>query len=266
MNHRAIVLAAGLATALTLAACGAGDTTEGAQDGTGAEHGSDVTGELTILAAASLHTVFEEVAELFTAAHPEGMVTFSFAGSADLVAQLDAGAPADVLATADEATMAAAVANDTIQGESVIFASNALTLITPAGNPAGVTGLDESLDEAHLVVCAPHVPCGGVTETLAEFLDVELQPVSEERSVIDVLGKITSGQGDAGLVYTTDAASAAGQVEIIEVYDQDEEVRNDYPIAVTSATDQPDLAGAWVDFVLGPQAQAVLDEAGFGTP
>lgn len=296
VTGRQALFAAALASALILTACGADSNdgadgngeasdrdngasenngteeaaddgaAEGEEDGAAGEDASEVSGELTVFAAASLNVVFEEIADMFTAEHPDASVTFSFAGSSDLVAQLDAGAPADVLAAANESTMADAVANDTIAGEPELFATNVLTLITPAGNPAGVTGLDESLDDADLVVCAPQVPCGDVTGTLTDLLDVELQPVSEEGSVTDVLGKITSGQGEAGLVYTTDAASAADHVEIIEVYDQDEQVINYYPIAVTSASDQPELATAWVEFVLEPQAQGVLDEAGFGSP
>ncbi|MGC0252396.1 molybdate ABC transporter substrate-binding protein [Pseudactinotalea sp. Z1748] len=222
--------------------------------------------ELTVFAAASLHVAFTQVGEMFTAEHPEASVAFSFAGSSNLVAQIDAGAPADVLAAANESAMADAVANGTIEGEPVLFATNVLTLITPAGNPARVTGLDDSLAGADLVVCAPQVPCGQATAVVTGQFDVDLVPVSEEGSVTDVLGKVTSGQADVGLVYNTDAASAGEQIEIIEVYDQHEGVINHYPMAVTTGSDHPDLAAAWIDFVLGSQAQAVLDETGFGIP
>lgn len=277
MTRHRVLLTAVLATALTLAACGT-ETADGgheAEEGTdapqdhneaGTDAGAEPSGELTVFAAASLHVAFEDIAEAFTAAHPQTSVAFSFAGSSDLVAQLDAGAPADVLAAANESTMADAVANGTIEGDPEIFADNVLTLITPAGNPAEVTGLDESLAAADLVVCAPQVPCGEATGTLAGLLEVTLEPVSEEGSVTDVLGKVTSGQAGAGLVYTTDAASAGEQVETIEVYDQHDEVINYYPIAPTTGSDQPELARAWIDFVQGPQGQDVLDAAGFGTP
>lgn len=277
MTRRPVLLAAVFAIALTLAACGT-DTGDGANDsgdGTDApddhseadtDGGTEPSGELTVFAAASLNVVFEDIADIFTAEHPETSVTFSFAGSSELVAQLHAGAPADVLAAANESAMADAVANGTIEGEPEIFADNVLTLIAPAGNPAGVTGLDEGLADADLVVCAPQVPCGQATNTLTSLLDVTLEPVSEEGSVTDVLGKVSSGQADAGLVYTTDAAAAGDRVETIEVYDQEDEVINYYPIALIAGSDQSALPRAWVDFVQGPAAQDVLDAAGFGTP
>ena len=261
MMPRGGLLAAALAAGFTLGACGTPEVNDQAEPDRELPHR-----ELTVFAAASLHVAFTQIGEMFTAEHPEASVVFSFAGSSNLVAQLDAGAPADVLAAANESAMADAVANDTIESEPVLFASNVLTLITPAGNPARVTGMNDSLAGADLVVCAPQVPCGQATVAVAGLFDVDLAPVSEEGSVADVLGKITSGQGDAGLVYSTDAASAGEQIEIIEVYDQDERAINHYPMAVTTGSDQPDRANAWIDFVLGSQAQAVLDETGFGIP
>ena len=258
MRSRRLVVGAALVGSIVLVACGGSD----AEDTGGVDAGSDLSGELTVFAAASLNEVFEEVADLFAEQHPDVDVTFSFAGSSDLVAQLGEGAPADVLATANESTMADAVEAGSIEGEPEIFVENVLTLVTPAGNPAGVTGLDSSLDDADLVVCAPQVPCGAATVTLAENLGVTLSPVSEENNVTDVLGKVTSGQADAGLVYETDATSAGEDVDVVEVAGA-EDVVNAYPIAVTADAADAGLAAAWVEFVLGDEAQAVLGEAGF---
>ncbi|WP_454083795.1 molybdate ABC transporter substrate-binding protein [Georgenia sp. Marseille-Q6866] len=255
MTRRPGLAAAAVVVALGLAACG------------GAEAGSAAAPDerLTVLAAASLHGVFEDLAEVFTEQHPGTEVSFSFAGSSDLVAQLDAGAPADVLATADETTMARAVAAGTVTGEPQVFARNVVTLVVPRGNPAGVTGLDGSLEDTALVACAPQVPCGAATTALAELLGVSLSPVSEEGSVVDVLGKVTSGQADAGLVYTTDAAAAGDAVETIAVARADEVV-NRYPAAVTAGAASPELADAWVELLLGPEGRELLRDAGFGTP
>lgn len=252
MTRRA-ALALALAATLALAACG------------GAEEDAPAGGELTVFAAASLSTVYTDLAGLFAEQHPGAEVRFSFAGSSDLVAQLAAGAPADVLATADEQTMDRAVAEGVVEGEPTVVASNELTLVTPAGNPAGVTGLDGSLDGAALVVCAPQVPCGAATATLADRLGLTLEPVSEEGSVTDVLGKVTSGQADAGLVYRTDAVTAGDAVEVVPV-DGADAVVNRYPIAVTVEATDPALAEAWVELVLGAEGQRVLRTAGFGSP
>ena len=272
MRRRRRLWGAALAFVLMLSACGSNEFDDGALDPTTPtdptttdDAADELSGELTVFAAASLGVVFEDIADLFTEQHPQASVRFSFAGSSDLIAQLDAGAPADVLATADESTMATAVEAENIEGEPEIFADNVLTLVVPSGNPAGLTGIDENLDDAVLVVCAPQVPCGAATLSLAELLGITLAPASEESSVTDVLGKVTSGQADAGLVYTTDAVAAGDSVETIAV-DRADEVVNLYPVAVAAETDEAELATAWVEFVRGPEAQEVLHGAGFGVP
>ncbi|HLS49486.1 MAG TPA: molybdate ABC transporter substrate-binding protein [Actinomycetaceae bacterium] len=259
MSRRRALVGAALAFALALSACVSTETSSTESGGDGR------SGEFTVFAAASLRVAFEEIADLFTEEHPNAAVRFSFAGSSDLVAQVDAGAPADVLATADEATMGNAVGAGTIAGEPTIFATNVLTLVTPAANPAGITGLDASLEDAMLVVCAPQVPCGGATHTLVERLGITLSPVSEESSVTDVLAKVTSGQADAGLVYATDALTAGDEVEVIAVPSAEDVVVR-YPVAVVADAPRPELAQAWVDLVTGEAARDVLDESGFGAP
>lgn len=266
-RRRAVVLAASALVAL--AACGSADTladavhtpTDGAVTGAASDH----TGEVTVFAAASLRGVFEEIATALEEQHPDVSVTFSFAGSSDLVSQILAGAPADVLATANESTMADAVAGGAVTGETTIFAENVLTLVTPAGNPAGITGLDASLTGADLVVCAPQVPCGAAARTLAAHLGVTLVPVSEESGVTDVLGKVTSGQADAGLVYATDAAGTGDAVDVIEVPDADDVV-NRYPVATLDDAAEPDLAGAFIEVLMSAEGRRILADAGFRTP
>ncbi|MCP6406714.1 hypothetical protein NL481_27310, partial [Klebsiella pneumoniae] len=84
-----------------------------------------------------------------------------------------------------------AIAGGALTGRPTVFAENVLTLVVPPGNPAGITGLDASLDGKALVVCAPQVPCGAASQELAGKLGVTLRPVSEESAVTDVLGKVT---------------------------------------------------------------------------
>ena len=196
LSRRLAITALSLVSAASLVACG------------GASAGADITGEVTVFAAASLQDAFETLAASFQDAHPGVRIAFDFQGSQDLVASLDGGSPADILATANNSTMTDA-ANKGLVGEQTEFATNVLTLIVPAGNPAGVTGInDGSLDKADLVVCAPEVPCGEATQKLAAELGVTLNPVSEEQKVTDVRGKVESGEAQAGIVYTTDAAQA----------------------------------------------------------
>ncbi|WP_312028515.1 molybdate ABC transporter substrate-binding protein [Cellulosimicrobium composti] len=255
-------LAAGVA--LGLAACGAGGAAS--PDGTGAADERT----LTVLAAASLRDVFTDLAAGFEAEHDGVTVTLSFAGSSDLGDQVLAGAPADILASADERTMTRVVeAGDA--SDPVPFATNTLTVVTPPDNPAGVeTFADLARDDVRVVVCAPQVPCGTATDRVAEAAGVTLHRVSEEASVTDVLAKVTSGEADAGLVYVTDATLAGADVAVVDVPETDAAL-NVYPVAVVAAAreagpEQVALARAWVDLVTGESGQAALAAAGFGAP
>lgn len=244
---------------LLLAACGADDKNAA---GTDSNSGEGEAVELTVFAAASLNKAFSDIAAEFEQEHPNVSVKFSFEGSSTLVDQIAQGAPAHVFASADEKNMNRAT-DEQLVGEAKEFATNVLTLIVPAGNPANITGLDDSLDGARLVVCAPGVPCGNATETLADNLGVELKPVSEEQKVTDVRGKVEAGEADAGLVYTTDAKAAGDAVEVIEVEGADQVV-NRYPIALTNEGKDVAPAQAFIDWVLSDKGQAILAEYGFG--
>jgi molybdate transport system substrate-binding protein len=221
---------------------------------------------LTVYAAASLTASFEQIAEEFEAEHDGVAVELSFGGSSDLVTQIQEGAPADVFASADTATMDKLVADDLTGADPEPFATNTLEIAVPPGNPAGVQGFQDLAEpDLNLVVCAPEVPCGAAARQMADNVGVTLAPVSEEESVTDVLAKVTSGEADAGLVYVTDVAAAGDDVEGIELPESDSVV-NTYPIAPVDGSDESDLAQEFVDFVLGDTGQSVLADYGFGQP
>lgn len=188
---------------------------------------------------------------------------YSFDGSAGLVDQLNSGAPADVFASADRRTMDRAVALGLIDGDPVGFASNRLVIAVADGNPAGITGFDESLNSGRLVMCAPEVPCGALADELATDAGLTLSPVSEETKVTDVLGKVESGEADAGLVYATDAAGSVA-VDTLEIPGA-ADAPNTYWVAVVRGAGQPDAARVYVDSLTG-QWQDDLAAAGFGPP
>ncbi|MFD5868193.1 molybdate ABC transporter substrate-binding protein [Corynebacterium sp. NPDC060344] len=231
----------------------------------GTDGGDGERRTLTVFAAASLQKTFEQIEARFEEDNPDIDVVFSFDGSQNLVDQLQAGAPADVLATADLRTMGRAEEAGAVRAPQT-FATNTLTLIVPEGNPAGVTGLDDSLDDATLVICAPEVPCGAATQTIVDATGAENSPVSEESKVSDVRGKVESGQADAGIVYRTDAAAATG-VEAIDIDGAGESV-NDYPIAVTANAGEDGQrfsdAETWIRAVLSDWGRDILADDGFG--
>lgn len=225
-----------------------------------------ITGDLTVFAAASLKSTFTELGSQFEKSHPGTKVTLNFAGSSDLVAQLSQGAPADVFASADANNMGKAADGGLLDGEPVDFATNTLTIVTPPGNPKGIASFaDLARSGTQVVVCAPQVPCGSATEKVEKATGVTLAPVSEESAVTDVLGKITSGQADAGLVYVTDAAGAGASVTAIPFPESTAAV-NTYPIATLSEATNPAAAREFVDLVTGPRGLQVLSAAGFAAP
>ncbi|WP_460865513.1 molybdate ABC transporter substrate-binding protein [Rhodococcus aerolatus] len=244
-----------------LAGCGSSD--QAAADGSSASAASTT---LTVYAAASLTAPYTELGSRYEAAHPGTTVRFTFAGSSDLVTQLTQGAPGDVLATADTTTMGRAVDAGVTTGSPQVVATNTLEIATTPGNPRGITSLaDLAEDGTSVVVCAPQVPCGAATTTVERSSGVTLRPVSEESSVTDVLTKVTSGQADAGLVYRTDVAGAAGKVTGVE-FPESASAVNRYPVVALSGSASPAAAADLVAFLAGPDARGVLAAAGFGAP
>ncbi|RDV43282.1 molybdate ABC transporter substrate-binding protein [Leifsonia sp. ku-ls] len=226
----------------------------------------DVHGTVTVFAAASLTATFTRLGTEFEAAHPGTKVTFSFAGSSDLVSQLTAGAPADVFASADEKNMTKAVDAGVIDGTPKDFATNVLAIAVPPGNPAHVKSFSDLASPAvKTVVCAPQVPCGAATAAVEKSSGVTLAPVSQESSVTDVLGKVISGEADAGIVYATDVKGAGAKVDAVPFPEAATTV-NVYPIAPVGHAPNPEGATAFVAFVTGPEGRSALKAAGFGLP
>ena len=242
----------GVFTVLVLAvvtACGTGDP------------GGKKT--LVVYAAASLQGTFTELEAQFEARHEGVDVLVSFGGSSDLVAQILGGAPADVFASADAATMER-LGERAIDPED--FATNTLQIVVPPGNPAQIeTMTDLAGPDVALVICAPEVPCGSATQKVAKAARIELQPDSQEQSVTDVLGKVAAGEADAGLVYVTDVIAAGDSVQGIDVPEA-AGVVNTYPIALVEGSEREELAREFVQLVLGETGRQVLRDAGFGTP
>ncbi len=216
---------------------------------------------LTVFAASSLKNTFTELGKQFEADHPGTTVTFNFAGSSDLVAQLQQGAPADVFASADEANMQKA--GDLVKSPTN-FATNSMMIAVPPDNPASIQEFAD-LSDAQVVVCAPEVPCGAATEKIEQNSGVTLKPVSEEASVTDVLNKVTTGEADAGVVYVTDVQAAGDKVQSIKI-PTDVNAVNTYPIAVVAGSEQTTLAQDFANLVTGPEGQKVMSDAGFGAP
>lgn len=254
----AVTAVALLAASVLVAGCGSNDKTAS----TGSASAS-TTGTLTVYAAASLKPTFTELGATFTKENPGSTVDFSFAGSSDLVANLVGGAPGDVFASADVANMTKATDAGLVTGTPVDFATNTLVIVTPPDNPKNIATFAD-LAEAGVdeVVCAPAVPCGAAAAKVETATGVTLSPASEEQSVTDVLGKVTSGEADAGLVYVTDAKTAGDKVKAID-FPESKDAVNTYPIGALTSSKSPAMAAKFVALVTGAEGQKVLAAAGF---
>jgi molybdate transport system substrate-binding protein len=259
----AAALVAG-ALAASLAGCASGRPGPAASGS--ASEAPKLSGTITVFAAASLKATFTKLASDFEAKNPGTKITLNFAGSSDLVTQITQGAPADVFASADTKNMTKLSDAKLIDGTASNFATNVLEIAVPPSNPASISSFaDLAKPGVKVVVCAPQVPCGAATDKVEQAAGTALTPVSEESSVTDVLGKVTSGEADAGLVYVTDVKTAGDKVKGIPFAESDKAV-NTYPIATVGTSKNKDLAAAFVATVTGSEGKKVLNDAGFGTP
>ena len=280
-SHKVALTALILFAAANSLACG--DDNDGANGATPTPaavstmpEGEPVSGDITVFAAASLTDAFNEIAEGFTTANPDADVEFNFAGSPALVTQLIEGAPGDVLATADQRNMDAALEEGAVVDAGTAFARNRLVIIVPSDNPGEVeTPADLAIPGLRLVLALPEVPVGNYArQALAKFDGADGYPadfsatvlehlVSEEPNVKSVVTKVQLGEADAGIVYVTDVTDdVAADISTIEITDAYNVIAT-YPIAVTSSADSPDVAQAFIDYVLSDEGQSVLATYGF---
>lgn len=262
----AMAAAATVSAVIVISGCSSSQTGSAPTTSSGVTSSMSRTGEITVFAAASLKATFTKLGDKFKKDNPGTNVAFNFAGSSDLVTQLTAGAPADVFASADTKNMAKATDAGLVAGSPVDFASNTLTIVTPPGNPKHISSFaDLAKPGTQVVVCAPQVPCGSATVNVEKATGVTLAPVSEESAVTDVLGKITTGQADAGLVYVTDAAGAGDKVTSVP-FPESKGAVNTYPIALLKSSKSVDSAQKFIALVTGPDGQRALAAAGFAAP
>ena len=256
MPRRPLVLPLVFAVA---AACGdaGGDAHRARSEGS-----SPLSGSITVLAAASLTEAFSGIGRRFEAAHPGAEVTFSFDASSALVRQVQAGAPADVVATADEVTMGQVVESGHVRNP-VVFARNRLAIAVGKGNPQRIASLADLARPGMVVVlCSPEAPCGRSATQALDRAGVRLEARSFEPNVKGVVAKVGLGEADAGIVYLTDVGAASDKVQGVEVPSEHNVVAS-YLAATISSSSTPALASAFVAFVRSEEGSSVLSAVGF---
>src|SRR5918999_3877787 len=228
---------------------------------------------LTVLAASSLTDAFKELESIFEEQNESVDVQTSFAGSSELLAQIQQGAPADVFASADEAKMDTALEEGLVT-EPEIFAKNRPVVVVPADNPAGIEEFrDLAVADAQIVLAEEVVPIARYAEEVLEHADAEYgggfaqrvrnKIVSREANVRASANRVALGEADATFVYVSDVTEdIREQVRVIEIPAELNVVAT-YPIATTEGSQNPELAQAWLDLVLSDRGQGVLEKYNF---
>lgn len=232
--------------------------------------------EVTVFAAASLKAAFSELGANYEANHTNIKLNFNFDGSTNLKTQLLNGATADVFASADYKNLNAVAGSHLIVNSTIqTFAKNRLVIIVPSSNTAGVTSVsDITKSGVKIVIGDTNVPIGNYTRTFlksitnssTEFVDFQTKVlsnvVSQESSVSNIVTKVSLGEADLGIVYTTDAASAGSKVTQIPIADAYNVIAV-YPIGELAATKHSTEANGFISYVMSPDGQALMAKYGF---
>jgi molybdate transport system substrate-binding protein len=220
-----------------------------------------------VAAAASLTEAFTAMAKEYESDHPGVRIMPTFASSSALAQQVNDGAPVDVFASADEANMKKVTDASSAIGPRV-FARNRLAILVAKGNPKGIKSLADLANPGVVfLLCAPEVPCGRFGAAALTKAGIKATPASLEENVKGVVSKVTLGEADAGIVYTTDVEAAGDKVEGVGIdIAGDPALTAAYPLAVTKQAGNAQAAKDWVDFVLSEQGQRTMSRFGFLPP
>ena len=273
----ALALALVLALVLALAACSGGTGSQASTTGPTTAPASAAAVELDILAAASLKGALEEAKSAYETANPGTTLVLSTDSSAALETKIEQGAPADVFLSADTTNPQKLVDGGFASGAAVAFAGNKLTVIVPTDNPAGIESPADLAEPGVKVIGAGEaVPITKYAKQLLANLAKEsgypagfeaaytANVVSMEENVKAVVAKIELGQGDAAIVYVTDAA-ASSKVKAIDI-PPTANVPATYAGVVVKASANEAAASAFLTWLAGADGQAILAEFGFLPP
>ncbi len=235
-------------------------------------------GEIQVFAAASLKTALAKAKTAYEAANPRTTLTISTDSSTALETKIEQGAPADAFLSADTKNPQKLVDGGFATGPVTKFAGNLLTIIVPTANPAGIKApADLVRPGVKIIACPEAVPIQRYTATLLDNLaklpgqpadfaaKVNANVVSKEDNVGAIVTKVGLGEGDAGIVYVTDAKTS-DKVLPVPVTPDSANVPATYGGVVVKASKSPDAAGAFLTWLAGPDGQAILASFGFLPP
>jgi molybdate transport system substrate-binding protein len=254
-----------IAVATLLTGCGGSSDSTASPASPAASKAATVSGTINVFAASSLQEAFTKLGSQFEAAHPGTKVVFNFGPSSGLAEQIGQGAPADVFASASTKNMDTVISGGDA-AKAANFVSNTMEIAVPPKNPADISSVkDLAKKGVKVALCQAEVPCGATALKVFANAKLKVTPVTQEIDVKSTLSKVTLGEVDAGVVYVTDVRAAGGSVKGIAI-PANLNASTTYPIAALSASKNPKTAQAFVDYVLTPDALAVLTAAGFSKP
>jgi molybdate transport system substrate-binding protein len=233
--------------------------------------------ELTVYAAASLADALDDVAAEYETLNPGLTLTISTDSSVALETKIEQGAGADVFLSADTANPQKLITGGFAADPVLIFATNQLAIIVPTDNPAGIeSAADLARTGIKVIAAGDAVPITKYAKQLVDNLaktsgypadfakKYAANIVSKEENVAAVVGKVALGEGDAAIVYATDAAGS-NAVTSIDVPDA-ANVLATYGAVVIKTSKHEAEARAFLEWLHGPAGQALLDNLGFGPP
>jgi molybdate transport system substrate-binding protein len=213
----------------------------------------------------------------YEAAFPGTTLTISTDASSALETKIEQGAPADIFLSADTTNPQKLVDKGLTFGQATNVAKNKLTVIAPKDNPAKIqTPKDLANPGVKIIAAGDAVP---ITKYAAQLVaNLAKQPgypanyvaaydaniASKEDNVSGIVTKVATGNGDAGVVYVTDATGKA-TLTTIDV-PADANVIATYAGVVVKTSPNPDAAAQFISWFAGPGGQAILSGFGFLPP
>jgi molybdate transport system substrate-binding protein len=228
---------------------------------------SSLKGEVTVSAAASLTDSFTALAKAFRTANPKVKVRLNFGSSSTLVAQIQAGAPSDVIASADLSSAEILVASGNVVAAPRVFARNSMAIAVKPGNPEKVKSIKDLARLKTIAMCGKAAPCGVYASTVLSRAGVVVIEGNITRGVDAkaTLGAVVTGDADAAIVYKTDVIAAGKSIQAVDIATASN-VKAMYGIASIRGSKNGSLAKAFVDFVLSEQGWRILKGFGFQKP
>ncbi|MEX2551417.1 MAG: molybdate ABC transporter substrate-binding protein, partial [Actinomycetota bacterium] len=225
-----------------------------------------VAGNATVFAAASLTESFTDLKAIFEAEYPGATITLNLGPSSGLAAQIVEQGGADAFASADQTNMKRVTDTGVVEGDPLVFIKNRLQIIVAPGNPRGIKGLSDLVDPSlKVVLAAPQVPVGKYAREALDKAGITVKPVSEAVDVKGVVGPVTLGEADAGIVYASDIEAAGNKAAGVDI-PEEQNVVAEYPIGVIKDSPNHEVALKFVDLVLSDRGREVLTGNGFTSP